>query len=109
MASHNQATTEAAEPPTTNSADVMNTGRTEGREISEATSFTIPASADADEAAAIAAAVGAHLRDRAAARAAADDTLAACDPWKLRGRLDGQNPSREVAHGNEWKAAARSH
>jgi nucleoside-diphosphate-sugar epimerase len=65
------------------------------------------AKTDADEAAVIAAAVGAHLRDRAAARAATDDAPESCDRWKLRGRLGDRKVSRDVARGEEWKAAAR--
>ena len=75
--------------------------------LSETTSLTVPANANADEAAAIAVAVGAHLRG-AAIRAAAADAPAPCDRWKLRGRLGGQKPPREVTRGEEWKAAARS-
>ena len=66
-------------------------------------------SVDVDETAAIAAAVGAHLRDRAAARAATTvDMSEPCDRWKLRNRFDGRELPRGVACGEEWKAAARS-
>lgn len=101
-------TTEATETPATTTAKVTNAPQAEGKVVSETTSLTVPASANADETAAIAVAVGAHLRDRAAARTAAADAPAPCDRWKLRGRLGGRKPPREVSAGEEWKAAARS-
>lgn len=99
---------ELVEIPETAPPEVMNDSQTEDRMLSETTRLTIPASADADEAAAIAAAVGVHLRDCAEARAVADDAPASCNRWKLRGRLGGRKLPREVARGDEWKAAARS-
>jgi hypothetical protein len=69
-------------------------------------SLSIPASADGGEAAAIAAAIGAHLHDRTAA-AAADDGPEHCDRWSLCGRLGGRTPPRDVVRGEEWKAAGR--
>jgi hypothetical protein len=108
MASNSTAATEAVGPPETDTTGVITAQHIEGGVLPETTNLAVPASADADEAAAIAVAVGAHLSDRAAARAAADDAPASCDPWKLQGRLDGKKPPREVARGEEWKAAARS-
>lgn len=71
-------------------------------------SLSVPASADRGEAAAIAVAIGAHLRDRAAAAANADEVPSEhCDRWSLSGRLDGRTPPRGVAHGEEWKTAGR--
>ena len=67
----------------------------------------VPASANRGEAAAIAAAVGTHLNDRAA-EAAGNDTPEKCNRWKLCGRLDGRKLPREVARGEEWKAAGRA-
>lgn len=71
--------------------------------------LSVPASADRGEAAAIAAAIGAHLRDRAAAAANADEEEESerCDRWSLCGRLDGRTPPRRVARGEEWKTAGR--
>ncbi|RJT03130.1 hypothetical protein [Halococcus sp. IIIV-5B] len=70
--------------------------------------LSIPATANRGEAAAIAAAVGAHLRDRAAAAEAATDGAASeCDRWKLCDRLGCRDPPRPTAHGEEWKAAGR--
>jgi len=66
-------------------------------------------------AAAIASAVGAHLRDReaaAAAAAAADDEPDLVDAWTLAGRMKSVGRRRwpaEVRRGDEWKAAGRSH
>ena len=70
--------------------------------------LSVPASADRSEAAAIAAAIGAHLRDRAAAAASTDEEGPEhCDRWSLCGRLDGRTPPRGVARGEEWKTAGR--
>lgn len=82
-------------------------GMTEGM-LPEGARLTIPASAGSDEAAAIAAALGAHLRDRAVAGAETDNGPESCNRWKLCGRLRGRKPPREVTRGEEWKAAARS-
>lgn len=68
--------------------------------------LSIPKSADRGEAAAIAAAVGAHLRDCTAA--ATDDSPEHCDRWTLCGRFGGRTPPREVRRGEEWKAAGRA-
>ncbi|WP_256687739.1 hypothetical protein [Halococcus qingdaonensis] len=70
--------------------------------------LSVPTSADRGEAAAIAAAIGAHLRDRAAAAANADEEESEhCDRWSLCGRLDGRTPPQRVARGEEWKTAGR--
>jgi hypothetical protein len=74
--------------------------------LPDETSLSIPASADREEAAAIAAAIGAHLRDRTAA-AATDEGSDYCDRWTLCGRFEGRTPPREVPRGEEWKAAGR--
>lgn len=70
-------------------------------------SLSIAETADRGEAAAIAAAVGTHLHDRAAA-AASDEASSECDRWKLCGRLGIREPPRATTHGNEWKAAGRA-
>ena len=78
----------------------------------------IPADATADEAAAITAAVGAHLRDRAAAAAAeagsdtdADDSWDG-DRWRFAGRLDGLGRRADRvpigAPTDDWAASGRS-
>lgn len=100
---------EPTETPEMAPAEATNDSHTEDRVLSETTRLMIPASVDADGIAAIAAAVGAHLRDRAEGREMADDSSASCDRWKLRGRLGGRTPPCEVTTGNEWKAAARSY
>jgi len=66
-----------------------------------------------DEAAAIAAAISAHLTDRQRAAAAADEGTPTVSEWTLAGRLDAvgtrsRRRPRSVDRGNEWKAAARS-
>lgn len=99
---------------TSSTTDTTETGETDAENESqtveifpETVSLAVPASANHGEAAAIAVAVGAHLHDRAAA-GTADDTTEPCNRWKLCGRLRGQTPPRNVARGEEWKAAARS-
>ncbi|MFB6184163.1 MAG: hypothetical protein ABEI96_06365 [Haloarculaceae archaeon] len=77
-------------------------------------SVSMPADATDAEAAAIAAAVSAHLDDRrrAAAAASADaDRPEFVDRWKLHARLRAigkRRYPREVERGEEWKAAARA-
>ena len=68
-----------------------------------------------DEAAAIAAAISAHLgdRQRAAAAAEADEAADTVPNWTFAGRLDAvgartRRRPRRVERGGEWKAAARS-
>jgi hypothetical protein len=73
--------------------------------LPETASLTIPVSADDAEVAAIVAAVGAHLRDSTEQTTADSES---CNLWKLSRRLGGRGPFREVARGDEWKAAARS-
>jgi hypothetical protein len=68
-------------------------------------SLSIPASADRGEAAAIAAAIGAHICDRTAA--AEEEGPEYCDRWTLCGRFGSRTPPREVRRGEEWKAAGR--
>ena len=73
----------------------------------EALLDAVPQSAEKGEAAAIAAALGAHLRDRAVT-SETNSAPEPCNRWKLCGRLRGRTPPKTVAHGEEWKAAARS-
>jgi hypothetical protein len=66
-----------------------------------------------DEAAAIAAALSAHLTDRQRAAAAAEESTPTVSDWTLAGRLDAvgtrsRRRPRSVERGDEWKAAARS-
>lgn len=76
--------------------------------------LTIPDDADADEAAAIAAAVGAHIRDQEAAAAAAesDEPSWEGERWTFAGRVEGtQSRSVRVPHGvptDAWTAAGRT-
>ncbi|MFB6280475.1 MAG: acc operon protein [Haloferacaceae archaeon] len=81
--------------------------------------LAVPADADPAEAAAIAAAVGAHLRDRAAAAAAADDggddgdgSPWAGERWRFAGRMAalGSGPVRVPpdAPADAWTAAGRA-
>jgi hypothetical protein len=83
--------------------------------LREDATLSLPADATPEEAAAIAAAIGAHLEDRrraaAAAAAASDDEPERADPWTLAGRLRAQGKRRwpeDVERGEEWRAAARS-
>ena len=75
---------------------------------------SIPDDATEAEAAAISAAISAHITDRqraAAAAAAASGTTEYTDEWKLAGRLDRFGKRRRpqnVERGEEWKAAARA-
>jgi hypothetical protein len=78
-------------------------------------SVDLPADADGEEAAAIATAVGAHLRDRAQAAAVAagadDEGPGQTDEWTLATRMKAVGKCRwpdDVERGEEWKAAARS-
>lgn len=75
--------------------------------------LSIPDDASRAEAAAITAAVSAHVSDRQRAAAAAqqrstDDYV---DEWMLAGRLASvgkRRPPSNVKRGDEWKAAARA-
>mgnify|MGYP006297925139 FL=1 len=75
---------------------------------------SIPDDATDAEAAAISAAISAHVTDRqraAAAAAAASDTAEYVDQWTLAGRLErfGKHlHPRDVERGEEWKAAGRA-
>lgn len=77
-------------------------------------SIDLPDDADDAEAAAIAAAIGAHLRDRelAAARAAAEVETWEGKRWRFAGRTEAtQGRSRRVptdAPTDEWTAAGRT-
>jgi hypothetical protein len=79
-----------------------------------AVSVSIPDDATEAEAAAISAAISAHITDRqraAAAAAAAADTVEYTDEWTLAGRLKRFGKRRrphDVERGEEWKAAARA-
>jgi len=76
-------------------------------------SLSIPADASETEAAAIAAAISAHVtaRQRAAVATAQRQTVEYADEWTLAGRLASVGkrclPSK-VKRGEEWKAAARA-
>jgi len=79
-----------------------------------AETVSIPDDATEAEAAAISAAVSAHITDRqraAAAAAAASDSPDYVDEWTMAGRLarfGKKRRPRNVERGEEWKAAARS-
>ena len=76
--------------------------------------LSLPPTADASEAAAIAAAVGAHLRDQATAAAAAGDDEKSWDGerWSFTGRVEAlQGRTVRVprdAPANAWSAAGRT-
>jgi len=79
----------------------------------EELSLSVPADASQAEAAAITAAVGAHLTDRkrAAVAPAQRPTVEYADEWTLAGRLASVGKRRRpnnVERGEEWKAAARA-
>ena len=75
---------------------------------------SIPDDATEAEAAAISAAISAHITDRqraAAAAAAASSSTEYVDDWKLAGRLERFGKRRRpknVERGEEWKAAGRA-
>jgi hypothetical protein len=81
-----------------------------------ADALSIPDDADSDEAAAIAAVVGAHLRDQAALAAAAEgEPVATWDgkKWAFAGRVDGLQGRRSarVPDGvptDAWTASGRT-
>ena len=86
----------------------------DGRERMDALAAAIPDDADSGEAAAIAAALGAHLRDQAAAAATAADEEPSWDGdrWRFAGRVS-QLQHRDVrvpldAPTDPWAAAGRS-
>lgn len=79
----------------------------------EGLSLSVPDDASQPEAAAIAAAVSAHLTDRQRAAAATErrETVEYVDEWTLAGRLASVGKRRcptNVERGEEWKAAARA-
>ena len=76
-------------------------------------SLSIPADASQAEAAAITAALSAHIteRQRAAEATAQRPTVEYVDEWTLAGRLASvgkRRPPNNVKRGEEWKAAARA-
>ena len=76
-------------------------------------SLSIPADASPAEAAAITAAVSAHVTDRQRAAAATTQrsTVEYVDEWTLAGRLASVGKRRlpnNVERGDEWKAAAKA-
>ena len=81
-----------------------------------ADALSIPDDADSDEAAAIAAVVGAHLRDQAALAAAAEGESAETwegKKWAFAGRVDGLQGRRSArvpdgAPTDEWTASGRT-
>jgi hypothetical protein len=87
---------------------------TDTAEIAEL--LSIPDDADSDEAAAIAAVVGAHLRDRAALAAASEDEAVETwdgEKWTFAGRIDGLQGRRSVrvpdgAPTDAWTASGRT-
>jgi hypothetical protein len=98
------------ESPTEGTDDTEAAQRTVPVEDGAAT-VSLPPDATADEAAAVAVAVSAHLTDRqrAAAAARAAGAPEPADPWRLVDRLDLDRPDRwlEVADGDEWRAVGR--
>ncbi|AUG47366.1 hypothetical protein BVU17_07470 [Haloarcula taiwanensis] len=86
---------------------------TTGSEGPEDLSLSIPADASQAEAAAITAAISAHVTDRqrAAVATAQRQTVEYADEWTLAGRLASvgkRRPPNNVKRGEEWKAAARA-
>ncbi|MBV0903079.1 hypothetical protein KTS37_14890 [Halomicroarcula salina] len=76
-------------------------------------SLALPDDASQSEAAAIAAAISAHVTDRQRAAAAANqrETVEYVDQWKMTSRLASVGKRRcptNVERGEEWKAAARA-
>ncbi|MEF8829999.1 MAG: acc operon protein [Halobacteriales archaeon] len=84
--------------------------------LPEGAVLDVPADADPDEAAAIVAAVGAHLNDRAVAAAAvaaaADDRFWADRKWAFAGRIEQLQRRRtsvpDGAPRDGWTAAGRT-
>jgi hypothetical protein len=102
---------EGAESDDDSSADGEGAGTVV--DVTDDVAVTVPDDATDAEAAAIVAAVGAHLNDRqrAAAAAQTETETPEADRWKLRGRLGAvgkRRHPRSVKRGEEWKAAARS-
>jgi hypothetical protein len=95
-------------------ADDTDTGTAGGATDEPPLTVSIPDDATEAEAAAIAAAVSAHITDRqraAAAAAAASSSPDYVDEWTMAGRLERFGKERrpqKVERGEEWKAAARA-
>ncbi|KTG08519.1 hypothetical protein AUR64_17730 [Haloprofundus marisrubri] len=90
-------------------------GKTTRARLDDSTDLVIPADADADEAAAIAAVVGAHLRDQqvaAAAAASESEETWNGERWRFAGRVAAlQGRSVRVPEGaptDAWTAAGRT-
>ncbi|WP_224268597.1 acc operon protein [Haloprofundus salinisoli] len=91
-------------------------GETTRQRLDGSADLVIPADADDAEAAAIAAAVGAHLRDQQAAAAAAAESESAetwdGERWRFSGRVDAlQGRAVRVPEGaptDAWTAAGRT-
>ncbi|AEM57144.1 hypothetical protein HISP_07850 [Haloarcula hispanica N601] len=101
MATRNTPQSDAETPPLTDIEDP------------EDLSLSIPADASQAEAAAIAAAISAHLTDcrRAAKASSQRSAVEYVDEWTLAGRLASvgkRRPPNDVKRGEEWKAAARA-
>jgi len=101
MATRDPSQPDAETAPTADSADV------------EDLSLSIPADASQAEAAAITAAVSAHVTDRqrAAVSTAQRSPAEYVDKWTLAARLASvgkRRPPNKVERGEEWKAAARA-
>jgi hypothetical protein len=84
----------------------------EGETGDEHVSFAVPDSATDGEAAALAACLGAYLRDWQvrAASSSGSSTERETDSWTLAGRYECRNRSDlpRVKHGEEWKMAGRT-
>ncbi|WP_424004508.1 hypothetical protein ACOZ4I_07360 [Haloarcula salina] len=100
------------ESPETEVESAQATEPTRAESVEEL-ALSLPDDASQSEAAAIAAAISAHVTDRrrAAAAAAQQETVEYVDEWTLAGRLASVGKRRcptNVERGEEWKAAARA-
>lgn len=100
-------------PPTVTEPDVstIELPVSEGSTGNEHASFTVPDSATDGEAAALAACLGAYLRDwqvRASTASTGDSTET--DSWALAGRYECRNQTDlpRVERGEEWKMSGRT-
>ncbi|ELZ07144.1 hypothetical protein C479_15212 [Halovivax asiaticus JCM 14624] len=106
-------TDESAEASTDDRRDAGDTAATIDLPLDGDVSLSVPPSATPAETAAIAVAIGAHLRDRELAAAAADgpDETWDGERWAFAGRLDalGERSSRvpTAAPMDPWTAAGR--